>query len=161
MARIMVVDDAVVIREKLKILLSRAGHEVVAEAANCMQAALLHVRYKPDIITMDITMPGVDGIEGIRRIRESDPGAQIVVISAMGQKTMILEALEAGAAGFIVKPFDAAKVLSVIAAVQERTRQGVTSENTNRLEAEMNALKTEKKNMDRKLDGMMTKNTKK
>lgn len=159
MSRIMIVDDAVVIREKLKILLSKAGHHVVAEAGNGLQAALMYTRYRPDIVTMDITMPGVDGIEGIRKIRENDPGAQIIVISAMGQKTMILEALEAGAAGFIVKPFDTGKVLAVIGTVEDRIREGVNSANADRLKAELKVLKDEKKLMDTKLDGMMTKTT--
>lgn len=120
MSRIMIVDDSVVIREKLKILLTKAGHDVVAEAGNGLQAALLFTRLKPDIVTMDITMPGVDGLEGIRRIREVEPGAQVVVVSAMGQKDVIVEALKSGAAGFIVKPFDVNKVLSVMSAVEER-----------------------------------------
>lgn len=158
MSRIMVVDDAVVIREKLKILLVKSGHEVVAEAGNGLQAALLYNRYKPDIVTMDITMPGVDGLEGIRRIRDNDPGAQIVVISAMGQKSIIIEALEAGASGFILKPFDIKKVLSVIANVEERIRQGVTAGNGNRLKAELEALKSEKKKMDNQLDNLVSKN---
>lgn len=154
MSRIMVVDDAVVIREKLKILLTKAGHEVVAEAGNGLQAALLYGRYKPDIVTMDITMPGVDGINGIRRIREYDPAAQVVVISAMGQKAIIMEALEAGASGFILKPFDINKVLSVITTVEERINQGVTAGNKDRLKAELNALKLEKKGMDSTLEGL-------
>lgn len=120
MSRIMIVDDSVVIREKLKILLTKAGHDVVAEAGNGLQAALLYTRLKPDIVTMDITMPGVDGLEGIRRIREVEPGAQVVVVSAMGQKDVIVEALKSGAAGFIVKPFEVNKVLSVMSAVEER-----------------------------------------
>lgn len=154
MSRIMVVDDAVVIREKLKILLTRGGHEVVAEAGNGLQAALLYSRYRPDIVTMDITMPGVDGIDGIRKIRENDPTAQVVVISALGQKALILEALEAGATGFILKPFDTAKVLSVIATVQERIASGSSAGDAKRLKLELDALKHEKKRMDEKLKGM-------
>lgn len=157
MSRIMVVDDAVVIREKLKILLTKAGHEVVAEASNGLQASLLYNRFMPDIVTMDITMPGVDGIEGIRKIRENHPGAQIVVISAMGQKAIIMEALEAGASGFILKPFEINKVLSVMTSVEERIRQGVTTNNVGRLKAELNALKNEKKEMDSKLSALAKK----
>ncbi len=159
MSRIMVVDDAVVIREKLKILLTKAGHEVVAEAGNGLQASLLYARYKPDIVTMDITMPGVDGFEGIRKIKESNPNAQIVVISAMGQKAIIMEALEAGASGFILKPFDISKVLTVIASVEERIRKGGTG-NADRLKAELEALKNEKKEMDSKLKGLEKRSTK-
>lgn len=151
MSRIMVVDDAVVIREKLKILLNRSGHEVVGEAGNGLQAALLYSRLRPDIVTMDITMPGVDGIEGIRRIRELDPAAQVVVVSALGQKAIIMEALEAGASGFILKPFDAAKVLSVIESVENRIRQGVSGDEAGRLRSQMDALKREKKGLDGRL----------
>lgn len=157
MSRIMVVDDAVVIREKLKILLSRAGHEVVGEAGNGLQASLLYSRLKPDIVTMDITMPGVDGIEGIRKIREQDPQAQIVVVSALGQKAVIIEALEAGASGFILKPFETSKVLSVIVSVEERISQGMVGDETSRLRSQLNALKAEKKGLDSRLNQMAVK----
>lgn len=147
MSRIMIVDDAVVIREKLKILLTKAGHEVVAEAGNGLQAALLYSRLRPDIVTMDITMPGVDGIEGIRKIRTSDPAAKIIVISALGQKAIIVEALEAGASGFILKPFDIGKVLAVIESVGDR------------LKSELSALKAEKIKMDNEFATMTKKMT--
>lgn len=147
MSRIMIVDDAVVIREKLKILLTKAGHEVVAEAGNGLQAALLYSRLRPDIVTMDITMPGVDGIEGIRKIRTSDPEAKIIVISALGQKAIIVEALEAGASGFILKPFDIGKVLTVIESVGDR------------LKSELSALKAEKIRMDNEFAAMTKKMT--
>lgn len=143
MSKIMIVDDSVVIREKLKILLTKAGHEVVAEAGNGLQAALLYTRLKPDIVTMDITMPGVDGLEGIRRIREVEPTAQVVVVSAMGQRDVIIEALDAGATGFILKPFNVNKVLSVMEAVEERLRKGVPEDNSSRLRAELDALRQE------------------
>lgn len=147
MSRIMIVDDAVVIREKLKILLTKAGHEVVAEAGNGLQAALLYSRLRPDIVTMDITMPGVDGIEGIRKIRTSDPAAKIIVISALGQKAIIVEALEAGASGFILKPFEIGKVLTVIESVGDR------------LKSELSALKAEKIRMDNEFAAMTKKMT--
>lgn len=146
MAKIMIVDDSVVIREKLKIMLTKAGHEIVAEAGNGLQAALLYTRLKPDIVTMDITMPGVDGLEGIRRIREVEPTAQVVVVSAMGQRDVIVEALNSGAAGFILKPFDMNKVLSVMDAVEERRRLGAAEDQSFQLKAELDALSPENEN---------------
>ncbi len=146
MSKIMIVDDSVVIREKLKIMLTKAGHEIVAEAGNGLQAALLYTRLKPDIVTMDITMPGVDGLEGIRRIREVEPTAQVVVVSAMGQRDVIVEALNSGAAGFILKPFDINKVLSVMQAVEERRRLGAAEDQSSQLRAELDALSPENEN---------------
>lgn len=118
MASVLIVDDAFVIREKLRIILKKAGHEVVGEAGNGLQATMMYKRLRPDIVTMDITMPGVNGIDGLKRIRAYDSHACVIVISAMSQKTMVLEALEAGAAGFILKPFNHQKVLAVIEEVQ-------------------------------------------
>ena len=141
MTKIMIVDDSVVIREKLKILLTKAGHEVVAEAGNGLQAALLYSRLKPDIVTMDITMPGVDGIEGIRKIREVDDKAQVLVVSAMGQKDVIVHALEAGASGFILKPFDVNKVLSAIETAGDRIQRGIAEGNGTRMNVELNHLR--------------------
>ncbi len=106
MAKILIVDDAFVIREKLRIILKKAGHEVVGEAGNGLQATLMYKRLQPDIVTMDITMPGINGIDGLKRIRSHDENACVVMISAMSQKAMVIEALEAGASGFILKPFN-------------------------------------------------------
>ncbi len=114
MARILVVDDATVVREKLKLILKKSNHEIVGEATNGLQAFLLYQKHLPDIVTMDITMPGMDGLMGIKKIKEKFSDAIIVVISAMSQKTVILEALENGAAGFILKPFDSEKVNKVV-----------------------------------------------
>lgn len=122
MAKVLIVDDAFVIREKLRIILKKAGHEVVGEAGNGLQATLMYKRLHPDIVTMDITMPGVNGIDGLKRIRAYDPEACVIVISAMSQKTMVLEALEEGATGFILKPFNNEKVLTVIEEAEAQLR---------------------------------------
>lgn len=125
MARVLVVDDATVIVEKLKHILKFGGHDVVGEAGNGLQAYLLYQKLKPDVVTMDLTMPGVDGIEGIRKIKAYDPGACVIVVSAMSQKQMIFEALDSGADGFVLKPFEADKVLEAIEQVlsQEKAKK--------------------------------------
>ncbi|WP_172251181.1 response regulator [Saccharibacillus deserti] len=110
MAKIMIVDDAAFMRIVLKEMLNKLGHEVVAEAANGVEAFREYARVKPDIVTMDITMPEMDGITAVRKIKESDPDAQIIMCSAMGQQGMIVEAVHAGAIDFIVKPFQLERV---------------------------------------------------
>lgn len=154
MARILVVDDADVIREKLKLLLTKADHEIVAEASNGLQASVLYNRVKPDIVTMDLTMPGVDGIEGMRRIREIDPQAVIVVVSAMGQKEIILEALDAGASGFILKPFEKEKILSVINTLAERLNIQKKQENSAQIQRELNQVRQHNRQLDRRLNSI-------
>lgn len=114
MARIMVVDDASFMRRLLRQLLTENGHEVVAEASNGEEALRKYEQYKPDLVTMDITMPDKDGIEGVKRILAFDPTARIVMCSAMGQQAMVVEAIKAGAKDFIVKPFDSKRVIDVI-----------------------------------------------
>lgn len=114
MARILIVDDSSFIRMKLKEILESAGHEVVAEASNGMIASVKYKEYRPDIVTMDISMPTTDGIEALRKITGEDPGAKIIMISAMGQKLMVLEALKSGAKHFILKPFVKEKVIEVV-----------------------------------------------
>lgn len=110
MARILVADDAAFMRMMLKDILGKAGHEVVGEASNGKEAARLYGELSPDLVTMDITMPDSDGIEGLKLIMEKDPSARVVMCSAMGQQAMVLEAIGAGARDFVVKPFDAARV---------------------------------------------------
>ncbi|QSO47462.1 response regulator [Alicyclobacillus mengziensis] len=114
MARIMITDDAAFMRMMLKTLLSEGGHEVVAEASNGQEALERYATHMPDIVTMDITMPVMDGIEAVREIKSRHPDAKIIMCSAMGQQVMVLDAVKAGAKGFIVKPFDNEKVLNEI-----------------------------------------------
>lgn len=107
-------DDTAFMRLTLRRTLERFGHEVVGEAADGEEAVQLYQELRPDLVTMDITMPKMDGITAIREIRKIDPRAKIIVCSAMGQKPMVIEALEAGAQDFLVKPFDAERVREAI-----------------------------------------------
>ena len=117
MARVLVCDDSAFMRMMLKKLLVENGHDVVAEASDGMEAVQFHRQYKPDITTMDITMPKIEGIQAVRLIREEEPLARIIMVTAIGQRAIITEAIEAGAADFIVKPFEPAKVLETISKV--------------------------------------------
>ena len=112
--RILVVDDAAVIRLMLTKILESDDYEVVGDASNGTEAVEKYKELKPDLVTMDITMPDMDGIQAVKEIKKIDPNAKIVMCSAMGQKMMVLEAIEAGAVNFIVKPFDEPKVKEVI-----------------------------------------------
>lgn len=120
MAKILIVDDAFVIREKLRSIFSKAGHDIVGEASNGLQAVHLYKRLKPDIVTMDITMPGMDGMEGLQKIKAFDSNACILCISSMSQKKVAIDALEAGAVAFILKPFDEWGVLTVVEKIRSR-----------------------------------------
>ncbi len=112
--KIMIVDDAAFMRAKLKNILTRAGYEVVGEAENGEAALEKFSDLKPDIVTMDITMPIMNGVEAVKNIVEIDKNAIIIMCSAMGQKEIIIEAIQAGARDFIVKPFQDEKVISTI-----------------------------------------------
>jgi two-component system chemotaxis response regulator CheY len=114
MKRILIVDDAAFMRATLKMMLEKNGFEVCGEAENGAVAITQYQELKPDLITMDITMPEMDGIAAVKAICKSDPKAKIVMISAMGQKDMVLEAIASGAKGFIVKPFKEVDVVETI-----------------------------------------------
>lgn len=112
--RILLVDDATFMRMMLKNILVKAGHEIVGEATNGREALEKYKELKPDLVTMDITMPEVDGLQGIKLIREFDSDARVIMCSAMGQQAMVLEAVQSGARDFIVKPFQPDRVLEAI-----------------------------------------------
>lgn len=114
MARILIVDDAAFMRMMIKDILEKNGFEVVGEANNGIKAVELYKKEKPDIVTMDITMPDMDGIEAVKAIKEFDPAAKVIMCSAMGQQTMVMDAIRAGARDFIVKPFQPDRVLEAI-----------------------------------------------
>ena len=115
--RILIVDDAIFMRMKLKDILEKGGYEVVAEAQNGMQAIELFKSESPDLVTMDITMPEMDGIEALKGIKAVDPNAKVIMCSAMGQQAMVMDAIKAGALDFIVKPFDNDRVIQALGKV--------------------------------------------
>jgi len=112
--RVLVTDDALFMRTMLKNILLHNGYEVVGEAANGRESVELYQALRPDVVTMDITMPEMDGITAVKEIRKQDPRAKIIMCTAMGQKSMVMEAVAAGATDFIVKPFKPEKVLEAI-----------------------------------------------
>lgn len=114
MARILIVDDAKFMRMTLTNILIKANHDVVGEAENGSEAVKLYEELKPDLVTMDVTMPEMSGLEAVRQIKQGDPEAKIIMCSAMGQQKMVVEAIETGAKDFVVKPFDEGRVLDAI-----------------------------------------------
>jgi two-component system chemotaxis response regulator CheY len=114
MANILIADDSIIMRKNLKSIFTRAGHNIAAEASNGQQAYALYEKCIPDIVTMDITMPVMDGIEAVKKITGSFPDAKIIVISALDQKRMVLEALECGAKYYIIKPVTEEKVINAL-----------------------------------------------
>lgn len=114
MAKVLIVDDAAFMRMMIKDILEKNGFEIVGEGNNGIKAVELYKKEKPDIVTMDITMPDMDGIEAVKEIKAFDPAAKIIMCSAMGQQTMVMDAIRAGARDFIVKPFQPDRVLEAI-----------------------------------------------
>lgn len=114
MAKVLIVDDAAFMRMMIKDILEKNGFEVVGEANNGIKAVELYKKEKPDVVTMDITMPDMDGIEAVKEIKSIDPDAKVIMCSAMGQQTMVMDAIKAGAKDFIVKPFQPDRVLEAI-----------------------------------------------
>ncbi len=112
--RVLIVDDAAFMRMMLKDILTKNGFEVVGEAENGKMAVQMYSELKPDVVTMDITMPEMDGLAAVKEIKQQDPNAKVVMVSAMGQQTMVIEAIRAGAADFIVKPFQPDRVLEAL-----------------------------------------------
>jgi two-component system, chemotaxis family, chemotaxis protein CheY len=112
--RILVVDDAAFMRMMIKDILTKNGFEVVAEAADGLQALEKFKEYQPDLVTMDITMPEMDGITSLKEIKKINPNAKVIMCSAMGQQAMVIDAIQAGAKDFIVKPFQADRVIEAI-----------------------------------------------
>jgi len=118
--RILIVDDAAFMRMMIKNILIKNGYEICGEAENGQTAIELYKELKPDLITMDITMPEMNGIEVVKAIRAFDPGANIIMCSAMGQQAMVMEAIQAGAKDFIVKPFQQDRILQAVGRVLAR-----------------------------------------
>lgn len=114
MAKIMIVDDAAFMRITIQNMLKKSVHEVVGEAENGRMAVERYMALQPDIVTMDITMPEMDGLTALKEILKVNPAANIIMVSAMGQEAMVREAIMSGAKGFIVKPFKEEGILSAI-----------------------------------------------
>ncbi|MBA1333866.1 MAG: Chemotaxis regulator - transmits chemoreceptor signals to flagellar motor components CheY [Firmicutes bacterium] len=111
---ILIVDDAAFMRMMIKDILSKNGFNVIGEAENGIKAVEKFSELKPDLVIMDITMPELDGIEAVKKIRTIDGNAKIIMCSAMGQQAMVIEAIQAGAKDFIVKPFQPERVLEAV-----------------------------------------------
>lgn len=112
--RILIVDDAAFMRMMIRDILTKNGYEVVGEANDGAQAIEKFKELSPDLITMDITMPEMDGIQALKEIKKLDANAKVIMCSAMGQQAMVIDAIQAGAKDFIVKPFQADRVIEAI-----------------------------------------------
>ncbi|MGC4375646.1 response regulator [Fictibacillus sp. Mic-4] len=112
--RILIVDDAAFMRMMIKDILVKNGYEVVGEAADGMQAVEKYKELSPDLVTMDITMPEMDGITALKEIKKINGDAKVIMCSAMGQQAMVIDAIQAGAKDFIVKPFQPDRVIEAI-----------------------------------------------
>jgi two-component system chemotaxis response regulator CheY len=115
MARVLVVDDAAFMRKMVTDALSGGGHEIVGEAGNGAEAVQRYQELRPDVMTLDITMPEKDGLAALAEIIAADPGAKVVMCSALGQESKVLESIKLGAKDFVVKPFQAERVLGAVA----------------------------------------------
>ena len=112
--RVLVCDDAIFMRTMISDILSGAGYEVVGEAETGLQAIDRYKELKPDLVTMDIVMPDMGGIDAVREIVKGDANAKILMCSAMGQQALVVEAIQAGAKDFVVKPFQPSRVLEAV-----------------------------------------------
>jgi len=114
MARVLVCDDAAFMRKMVTDALVKGGHEVVGEAGNGNEAIVRFAELKPDLMTLDITMPEKDGLTALAEIVATDPSAKVVMCSALGQESKVLEAIKLGAKDFVVKPFQPARVIEAV-----------------------------------------------
>ena len=111
---ILICDDAAFMRMMIKDILVKNGYNIAGEAENGAKAVEKYQETKPDLVLMDITMPEMDGIQALKAIKANDPNAQVIMCSAMGQQAMVIEAIQSGAKDFIVKPFQAERVLEAV-----------------------------------------------
>ncbi|MCX7615119.1 MAG: response regulator [Clostridiales bacterium] len=114
MARVLIVDDAAFMRMAIKKVLVKNGFDVVAEAENGLVSIEKYKEFSPDIVTMDITMPEMTGIDALKNIRQLDPNAKVVMVSAMGQESLVREAILSGAKSFIVKPYKEEHIIQTL-----------------------------------------------
>ena len=120
-ARVLIADDASFMRQMIREIIEPEGYEVVGEATDGVEAVEQYEKLHPDLVTMDIVMPKRSGIDAVKGILEQSPDACVVMCSALGQETLVMEALQAGAKDFIVKPFKPDNVLNTLAKVLEKT----------------------------------------
>jgi two-component system chemotaxis response regulator CheY len=111
---VLVCDDAIFMRTMISDILSQAGFEIVGEAESGVEAVQQYRNLRPDLVTMDIVMPDMGGIDAVREICKEDPSARILMCSAMGQQALVVEAIQAGAKDFVVKPFQPSRVLEAV-----------------------------------------------
>lgn len=126
MAKILICDDSAFMRMMLRKVLEDNGHEVIGEAGDGKQAVQMYRQLTPELTTMDITMPKMDGIEAVKHIHEEDPVARIIMVTAIGQRSVIADAIKAGASDFIVKPFEPTQVVATIKKVLDTTHNETT-----------------------------------
>lgn len=120
MASILIVDDAAFMRMTIKKMVEPHGHRVVGEAATGKEAVQKFMELKPDIVLLDITMPEMNGVEALKKIKENEPQARIIICSAMGQQAMVAQAIQYGAKDFIVKPFEETRLIASIDKILSR-----------------------------------------
>jgi two-component system, chemotaxis family, chemotaxis protein CheY len=118
MKRLLVVDDALFMRKLICGVAAEAGWQVVGEAGNGVEAILLYQQHRPDLVTMDLVMPVMGGLEALRQIRVGDPEAKVVVVTALDQKQSLMDSIREGAIDFIVKPFERERVLALLAKLE-------------------------------------------
>ncbi|MBA2627376.1 MAG: response regulator [Gemmatimonadales bacterium] len=111
---VLVCDDAIFMRTMISDILTQAGFDVIGEAESGVQAVAKYRELKPDLVTMDIVMPDMGGIDAVREICRADPSAKVLMCSAMGQQALVVEAIQAGAKDFVVKPFQPSRVLEAV-----------------------------------------------
>jgi len=126
--KLLVVDDAIFMRRLIKDVARDAGWDVVGEAANGAEAVELYRQHRPDLVTMDVVMPVMNGLEALRKIREFDPLARVVMVTALDQKPTLLEAIRDGAHDFIVKPFDRERILSLLHKISNPSANAATND---------------------------------
>lgn len=120
MANVLIVDDAAFMRMTIKKMLEAHGHSVIGEAENGVVAVKKFIELKPDVVLLDITMPEMNGVEALKRIKELEPKARVIICSAMGQQAMVAQAIQYGAKDFIVKPFEEDRLIASVEKIMSR-----------------------------------------
>ena len=122
MTKVLIVDDALFMRQMIKNALTPLGFEIVGEASDGAEGVAKYKELKPDLVTMDIVMPGENGIEALRKIKQIEPAAQVIMITAVDQRDSMLEAMRLGVSDFVVKPFDDDRIISAIEKTMAKVR---------------------------------------